>query len=159
MHDAALFQMAKTLKDLLDNQLDLTDLRQTCHLTLLDLFVEVIAAKELEHEAQVMPKFELIEQADDAPFELCLDGVGMLEKSYLPLAVVKSRLVQILTHLDGHEVTGLMVPALDHLTKRAAPQLLQSLIPVGQMIAIHRLIEAGLGVVAVIMREGHSSPT
>ena len=83
----------------------------------------------------------------------------MLEKSDLPLAVVKSRLVQVLTHLDGHEVASLMVPALDHLTKRATAQLLQSLIPVGQMIAIHRLIEAGLSVVAVIMREGHSSPT
>ena len=61
----------------------------------------------------------------------------MLEKSDFPLAVVQARLVQILTHLDGHEVASLMVPALDHLTERAPAQLIQSLIPERQMIAIH----------------------
>ena len=83
----------------------------------------------------------------------------MLEKSDFPLAVVKARLVQILTHLNSHEIASLMVTALDHLTKRATAQLLQRLIPERQMIAIHRLIEASLGVVAVIMGEGHPSPT
>ena len=104
----------------------------TRHISLaIDAITDDLSEEVCDLHGNDEEKEEVIEQADDAPFELCLDGVGMLEKSDLPLAVVKSSLVQVLTHLDGHEVASLMVPALDHLTERAAPQLLQSLIPVG----------------------------
>ena len=75
----------------------------------------------------------------------------MFQESYLPIAVVKPRLVQILTHLDSHVAASLVITALDYLPERAATKLLQSLIPKGQMVAIHRLIEASLSVIAVIL--------
>ena len=66
MDDATLFQVAETLHNLLNHQLDLTDPGEARHLTPFNLFVEIVAPQQLEHEAEMIAESEVVEQAHDA---------------------------------------------------------------------------------------------